>query len=77
MVVAINDNLEPIVFQTIKGYKYWCERQVEKGTNPDEIIVNNVHQLNEGEKPTEDNWIDIHDFHRGLYSRINTIKKIQ
>lgn len=73
MIIAINDNLTPRVFQTIEGYKYWCERQVEKGMNPDEIITHQVHQLNEGEEPNEDNWIDVHEFHCGLYSMV-TVK---
>ena len=34
MILAINDNLKPRAFTTIEGYKYWVERQIEKGESP-------------------------------------------
>lgn len=68
MIVVTNiDNFKTRVFETLEAYKYWCERQVEKGMNPDELIGNQVHRVNCSEEINEDNLLDVHDFHCGLY----------
>jgi len=68
MILAINDNLEPRVFTTIEGYKYWVKRQIEKGETPDKFIVNAVYDVQESELPTEENSIDLHQWHCDLYN---------
>ena len=68
MILAINDNLEPRVFTTIEGYKYWVERQIAKGENPDKFIVNTIYDVQESELPTEENSIDLHQWHCDLYN---------
>ena len=68
MILAITDNLEPRVFTTIEGYKYWVERQIEKGEHPDKFIVNTIYDVQEAELPTEENSIDLHQWHCDLYN---------
>jgi len=68
MILAINDNLEPRVFTTIDWYKYWVERQIEKGEHPDKFIVNSIYDVQEAELPTEENSIDLHQWHCDLYN---------
>lgn len=67
MILAINDNLEPRVFSSIEGYKYWVERQIEKGVHPDKFIVNSIYDVMESELPTEENNVDLHSWHCELY----------
>ena len=68
MILAINDNLETRAFTTIEGYKYWVKRQIEKGETPDKFIVNAVYDVQESELPTEENSIDLHQWHCDLYN---------
>lgn len=73
MILAINDNLEPRAFTTIEGYKYWVERQIEKGEHPDKFIVNAIYDVQEAELPTEENSIDLHQWHCDLHNGIPRI----
>lgn len=69
MVVAMNDNYQPRPFKSIKSYQRWCIEQVDNGLHPDKLIGNEVYLLQEGELPTDDNYIDLHKFHCDLYKR--------
>ena len=67
MILAINDNLEPRVFETIDGYKGWVEKQIENGESPDKFIVNLIYDVREGELPSIKNSVDLHQWHYDLY----------
>ena len=67
MILAINDNLEPRVFINIENYKYWVKSQIKKGESPDKFIVNTIYRVQEAELPTEENCVDLHQWHCDLY----------
>lgn len=69
-IIVINDNYNSKVFSSLEKYKIWCETQVKNGVNPDNIVSNYVHEVKEGEHPSDKNMIDIHDFHCELYPKI-------
>lgn len=69
-IIAIDSNdLLPRVFDNINEYKEWCKEQIENDVDPDELISNHIHEVKKGEKPGEENYIDLHDFHISLYDR--------
>ena len=69
MVIAISStNHDVMGFESVQSYKEWATEAVNNGQNPDDFIVNTIHEIEPNQICNEHNAIDeMHDFHCSLY----------